>query len=175
MHTGTGAVEIINNEKLITAIFESCENITESTDRALRVMKFTIGTGLNMTPFVLHHARKLRTDPTNIVRERKSYLSDWSALSVLAPNRTKIPIYVCRDAEGEVSSNRIMARAKAEEKQLASAAKSPKKNVSKRYPFNFVEKNHNRESLESRFQRGIQTAICGTENNVRTDTGRIIY
>ena len=53
---------------------------------------------------------------------------------------------------------------------MASEAKSQKKEVPLRYPFNSVEKNHNRKSLESKFQPKIQIAISGTEN---TETGNI--
>ena len=52
---------------------------------------------------------------------------------------------------------------------------TPKKRNSVRYPFNFFEKRHNRKSLEGRFQSKIQTAIGGTENTVKTDTGRIVH
>ena len=62
----------------------------------------------------------------------------------------------------------MMARTKTEERQLASEAKSAKKKIPVRYPFNFVEKRHNRKSLEGRFQSQIQIAISGTENTVRT-------
>ena len=58
---------------------------------------------------------------------------------------------------------------------LAAKTKSPKKRNSVRYPFKFLEKRHNRKSLEERFQSKIHTAISGTENNVKTDTGRIIH
>ena len=43
-----------------------------------------------------------------------------------------------------------------------------------RYPFNFVEKNYNKKSLEGRFQNKIQTAVSGTESTIKTDTGKII-
>ena len=69
----------------------------------------------------------------------------------------------------------VMVRTKTEERQLASEAKSPKKKIAVRYPFNFVEKRHNRKSLEQRYQLKVQTAIGGTENTVRTDTGKIIH
>ena len=68
-----------------------------------------------------------------------------------------------------------MAKTKAEEKQANEGPKSPKKKSSVRYPFQFVEKNHNKKSLEGRFQKKIQTAIDGTENTVKTDTGKIIH
>ena len=129
--------------------------------------------GVKKTSFELHHGRKPRTELTNIVKDGKTYLSDWSELSVLAPTRPKIPIYVGRDAGGEITKHIVMARSKAEEKQTAEGVKSPKKN-SVSYPFQFVEKNHNKKSLERKFQNKIQTAISGTENTVKTDTGKII-
>ena len=102
-------------------------------------------------------------------------MSDWSELSVLAPNRPKIPIYVGRDDDGEITNHMLMARTKTEEQQLASDSKSPKKRNPVRYPFKLVEKRHNRKSLEGRFQSKIQTAISGTENTGKTDTGRNIH
>ena len=65
----------------------------------------------------------------------------------------------------------VMAGTKTEERQLTADSKSPKKRNSVRYPFKFLEKRHNRKSLECRFQTIIQTAISGTENTVNTDTG----
>ena len=176
IHTGNGTVEraIQTLKNLVIANMEDGENLTESVNRALRVMRFTVHTGLKKTPFELHHGRKPRTELTNIVKDGKTYLSDWSELSVLAPTRPKIPIYVGRDADGEITNHIVMARTKAEEKQTAEGAKSPKKKNSVSYPFLFVEKNHNKKSLEGKFQNKIQTAISGTENTVKTDTGKII-
>ena len=57
-----------------------------------------------------------------------------------------------------------------EERQLVSDAKSPKKKIAVRYPINFFQ---SRE--EGRFQSKIQTAISGTENTVKTDTGKSIH
>ena len=137
-------------------------------------MRFIVHTGLEKTPFELHHGRKPRTELTNIVKDGKTYLSDWSELSVLAPTRPKIPIYVGRDADDNITNHIVMARTKAEEKQTTEGAKSPKKKKSVSYPFQFVEKNHNKKSLEGKFQNKIQTAISGTGNTVKTDTGKIL-
>ena len=81
---------------------EDNTSLSESVNRALHVMRFTIHTGLKLTPFELHHGRKPRTELTNIVKDGKSYLSDWSELSVSASNNPKIPIYVGRDADGDM-------------------------------------------------------------------------
>ena len=141
MHTGNGTVEraIQTMKNRVLANMEDGNNLTESVNRALKVMRFTKHTGLKKTPFELHHGRKPRTELTNIIKDGKSFLSNWSELSVSAPNRPKIPIYV------------VMARTKTEERQLASESKSPKKRSSVRYPFKFLEKRHDRKSLEGRF------------------------
>ena len=177
LHTGNGVVEraiqILKN--LMLTILEEGRDLTESVNRALRVMHFTIHTGLKRTPFELHHGRKPRTELTNIVKDGKTYLSDWSEISISAPNKSKIPIYVGRDADGEITNHMVMARNKTEERQANEGPKSPKKKNSVSYPFKFVEKNHNKKSLEERFQNKIQTAIDGTEKTIKTDTGKIIH
>ena len=61
-------------------------NLSECVNRALRVMRFTIHKGLKLTPIELHHRRKPRTELTNIVTDGKLHLSNWSEMSVSAPN-----------------------------------------------------------------------------------------
>ena len=57
MHAGNGVVErsIQTLKNLIIANLEDGKNLTESKNQALRVMRFTIHTGLKFTPFELHH------------------------------------------------------------------------------------------------------------------------
>ena len=114
IHTGNGVVEraIQTLKNLVLTNMEDGKNLTESVNRALRVMRFTVHTGLKKTPFELHHGRKPRTELTNIVKDGKTFLSDWSELSISAPIRPKIPIYVGRDGEGEITNHIIMARNK---------------------------------------------------------------
>ena len=118
---------------------EEGTDLTESVNRALRVMRFTIHTRLKRTPFELHHGRKPKTELTNIVKDGKTYQSDWSEKSISA-NKPKIPIYVGRDADGEITNHMVMARTKTEKKQANEGPKSPKKKSSVSYPFKFVEK-----------------------------------
>ena len=96
IHTGNGMVEraIQTLKNLVLTIIEDGQNLTESVNRALRVMRFTVHTGLKKTPFELHHGRKPRTELTNIVKDGKTFLSDCSELSISAPIRPKIPIYM---------------------------------------------------------------------------------
>ena len=116
--------------------------------------------------------RKPRTELTNLVKDGKSFLSDWTELSVSAEKKPKVPIYVSRNEEGDVTNYLVMAKTKTEEKAVD---KPKKKNSVSEYPFNFVEKNHNRKSLEGRFQKKIQTAVSGTELTVTTESGKLIH
>ena len=50
---------------------EEGTDLTESVNRALRAMRFTIHTRLKRTPFELHHGRKPRTELTNIPKDGK--------------------------------------------------------------------------------------------------------
>ena len=118
MHTGIGVVErsIQTLKNLIITNLEDGKNVTESLNRALRVMRFTIHTVLKSTPFELHHGRKPRTELTNIIKDGKTFLSNWSEMNIFAPSRPKIPILVGRDADGEITNHIIMARNKTEER-----------------------------------------------------------
>ena len=78
-------------------------------------MRVTVHTGLKKTPFELNHGRKPRTELTNIIKGDRTNLSDWSQLS--APMSPKIPIYVHRDKNGEITNHIVMARTKAEKKR----------------------------------------------------------
>ena len=83
MHTDTVAAEraIQTLKNLIIANLEDDMCLTECVNRALNVLRFTIHTGLKTTPrFELHHGRKPRTELTNIIKEGKSFLSNWSEL-----------------------------------------------------------------------------------------------
>ena len=102
-------------------------------------MPFTTHTGLKRTPFELHHCIKPRTELTNIVRDGKTYLSNWSEIFYFS-TKPKIPILVDRDADGEITNLMALAKTKTEEKQTNKGQKSSKKKFSVRYPFKFVEK-----------------------------------
>ena len=98
IHTGTGVVEceIQTIKNLLVANSETNLCLTECVIRTIKVGRFTIHTGLKITPFELHHGIKPRIELTNLVEDCKSYLSDWSELCFSCEN-PKISIYVTRD------------------------------------------------------------------------------
>ena len=97
-------------------------------NRALNVMRFTINTGLKMTPFELHHGRKPKTELTKVMKTGKSLLYNWSETIISANTRPKIPIYVTRNGDGGFTTTSIWPEKKSEEKTLTE--NSPKKNFS---------------------------------------------
>ena len=150
-------------KNLLVANLEDNSCLIECVNRVLKVMRFTIHTGLKLTPFELHHG-KPRTELTNLVKDGKSFLSDWTELSVSAEKK--------RDDEGDVTNYLVMAKTMAEEKAVDKQPK--KKNSVSKYHFKLVEKNYDKKSLEGKFQKKIQTAISGTEHTVTTESGKVI-
>ena len=130
LHTGTGVVEraIQTLKILIIANMEDNKCLTECVTRAVNVMRFTLHTGLKITPFELQHGRKPRTELTNVMKTGKSFLSNWSEMFSPADNRTKLPVYVTGNGDGKVSNHIQMARTKTEEEVMA--GKSLKKKFS---------------------------------------------
>ena len=134
-------------------------------------MRFTIHTGLKVSPLELHHGRKPKTELTNIIKDKKSYLLDWTTLNVSEPWKQK-PIYVARNKKGEVTDHIIMARKR--KTPCCASRKSPKRRPVKpvsenfQYPCTFSEKRNQKKSLEGKYKEQPRIAIDGTEHTVRS-------
>ena len=79
-------------------------NLEEGNDSESikRVMCFTIHIGLKRTPFEIHHCRKPTTELTKIVEDGKhNYRIDQEYLFQHQPNKSKVPIFVDSDVDGE--------------------------------------------------------------------------
>ena len=111
LHTGTGlvkrAMQILMN--LIIANLQIRINFTGSINRALTKMRFTIHTGITVSPFHIHLGRKPRTRLINLDKDNKSYRSEWAKLNVSVP-RKQIPIYVARNEKRKVTDHIVMSR-----------------------------------------------------------------
>ena len=145
LHSGTGVVERAKQtlkNKIIPNLEEKMVS-TVSLNRALRVLPFTIRTGLEVSPFELHHGRKPTTELTNIIGGRKSYLSDRTTLNVSVPPK-RIPISMVRNEKGKVTGVSIRARKRKTPCWAShwSPKRRPVKPVSKsfQHPYTFFEK-----------------------------------
>ena len=88
------AIQTLTN--LIIASLEDKIGFTENKKRVLRVMWFSKHTGHKLSLVELHHARKLRTELTDIVKRNENYFSDWTTINVSVP-LNQIPIHVERN------------------------------------------------------------------------------
>ena len=103
LNTGTGLVEraIQTLKDLFNANLVDRIELTEIINQALRLMRFAIHTRFEVSPVEPQHGRKTRTELNIIIKDNKSYLSDWTTLNVSVPLK-QIPIYVARIVKGEV-------------------------------------------------------------------------
>ena len=95
-------------KNLITFNLEDKIRFTEYINRALRVMRFAIHSGIKVSPYELHHGRKPRTELANIVKDNKCHQSERKTINVSVPPQ-HIPIYVARNERGEVTDHIVMA------------------------------------------------------------------
>ena len=120
-------------KNLTLAILEDNQNLRESVNRALYVLRFTIHSEAKKTPFELHFGRTPRTKLSNL---KNSILVDSKDISV----------YITRNPTGQITDHLVMSKKKIAEPRYKrgmtfSQTKKPTSAVSKfEYPFKFYEK-----------------------------------
>ena len=125
LHTGTGLVErtIQSLKNLTLANLEDNQNLRESVNRALYVLRFTIHSETKKTPFELHFGRTPRTKLSNL---KNSISVDSKDLSV----------YITRNSTGQITDHLVMSKKKTAEPRYKrgmtfSQTKKPTSAVSK--------------------------------------------
>ena len=94
-----------------------------------------------------------------------------------------LSVYINWESAGKIFDHLVMSKKKTVESKLRrgmtfSQTKTPNSSVSMdefKYLFNFIEKNRNKGSLNSKFRNKIQTAISGTEHTVTTNKKKIVH
>ena len=98
-------------KNLLIDNFDYKVGFSQSTNRALKVLQFTIHTRTKINPFELRRGREPMTELSNTVKVNKSCLSDWTKLNILVTPK-QIEIYVGRNEKGEVMDHILIARKK---------------------------------------------------------------
>ena len=173
LHTGTGLVErTIQSLKNITKTnLEETQNLRESLNKALYVLRFTIHSQTKKTPFELHFGREPGTKLSNLK----------NAISV---DSKDLSVYITRNSAGEIIDHLVMSKKKTNDpkyrrgmtftqKQKPPNTVSNEKNTT--YPFTFLEKAHTKCSLGSKFKNKPPIAVLGTEHTVTTDKNKILH
>ena len=174
LHTGTGLVErtIQSLKNLIKANLEDTQNLRESLNKALYVLRFTFThTEMKKNPFEQHFGRKPRTKLSNLK----------NAISV---DCKELSVYITRNSTGEITDHLVMSKKKNNDPKYRRGMtftqnKKPSNTVSNEknhnYPFTFYEKAHTKNSLGSKFENKQQTAISGTKHTITTDKNKTIH
>ena len=158
LHTPTGLVERgvrSLKESMLTNLKDN-KSMNESIDLALEVMRMTPHTRLKKSAFELHFGRKPNTELSNLLGTNPN-------ANILA-NPETLQIYSFSN-KGQMAD--ILP--------MRSTKRSAKDNVSKTYPFKFLERNPNAKSFDSKYKENVQTAINGTDHTITTQDNRIIH
>ena len=150
---------------------EETQNLRESLNKALYVLRFTIHSETKKTPFEFQFGREPGTKLSNL---KNAYSVDSKDLSV----------YITRNSAGEITDHLVMSKKKINDakyrrgmtftqKQKQSNTVSNEKNTN--YPFSFFEKAHTKCSLGSKFKKIPLIAVSGTKHTVTTDKNKILH
>ena len=173
LHTGTGLVErtIQSLKNLTKTNLEETQNLRESLNKALYILRFTTHSEIKKTLFELHFGREPGTKLSNLK----------NAISV---NSKDLSAYITRNSAGEITDHLVMSKKKTNDpkyrrgmtftqKQKPSNTVSKGKNTN--YPFTFFEKTHTKCSLGSKFKNKPLIAVSGTKHTILTDKNKILH
>ena len=150
---------------------EETQNLRESLNKALYVLRFITHSEIKKTPFELNFGREPGT--------KLSYLKH--SISV---NSKDLSVYITRNSAGEITDHLVMSKKKTNDPKYRrgmtfTQKQKPSNTVSKEkstnYPFTFFEKTHTKCSLESKFKNTPLTAVSGTKHTVTTDKNKILH
>ena len=173
LHTGTGLVErtIQSLKNLTKTNLEETQNLRESLNKALYVLRSTTHSEIKKTPFKLQFGREPGTKLSNLK----------NAISV---NSKDLSVYITRNSAGEMTDHLVMSKKKTNDpkyrrgmtftqKQKPSNTVSKGKNTN--YPFTFFERTNTKCSLGSKFKNKHLIAVSGTKHTVTTDKNKMLH
>ena len=103
LHTGTGQVgrTIWSIKSLTRANMTDGLSFEEGVQLAIRTLRQTPHTRLNMTPFQMHYGRKPRTAKTNFIEQSQCLLSDWKKIltNYISAQSSELQVFTINDSE----------------------------------------------------------------------------
>ena len=79
-------------------------------DLAIKTVRQTPHSKLNMTPFQMHFGRKPRTAITNLIGRPESFLSNWekTLTNYVLAQPTELQMFTINDSEGEMADYMVL-------------------------------------------------------------------
>ena len=112
LHTGTGSVDgTIRTIKSFTrANMADVLSFEDSVQLAIKTIKQTPPSKLNMSTFQLHLGRRPRTALTNLVGKPECLLSNWkkTLTNYISAQPTELQVFTINDSEGEMADYMVL-------------------------------------------------------------------
>ena len=112
LHTGTGLVErtIRTIKSLTRTNIENGLIFEDSVELAIKAIRQTPHSRLNMTPFPMHLGRKPRTAHTNLIRNSECLLFIWkrTLTNYISAQPTELQVFTINDSDGEIADYMVL-------------------------------------------------------------------
>ena len=169
LHTGTGQVErtIRTNKSLTRANMADGLTFEESVILAIKTIRQTPHSKLNLAPFQMHFGRKPRTAINNLIGQPECLLSNWkkTLTNYISAQRTELQMFTINDSEGEMTDYIVLNDSKKKARSVSPEFKQ----------YQFFEK-EKPNALKCRFKTNkMLTAIKETKHTITTSEGKTIH
>ena len=170
LHTGTGQVErtIRTIKSLTRANMADGLTFEEGVNLAIKTIRQTPHSKLNMTPFQMHFGRKPRTAITNLIGWPECLLSNWkkTLTNYVSAQPTELQMFTINDSEGEMADYMILNDSKKKARSVSREFKQ----------YQFFEKENKPNAMKCSFKTNrMLTAVNETKHTITTSEGKVIH
>ena len=140
----------------------------DSVQLAIKTIRETPHSRLNMTPFQMHLGKKPRTALTSTIGKSECLLSNWkrTLTNYISAQPTELQVVTINDAEGEMADYLVLNDSRKRNRLVSREFKK----------YQFLEKENKPNSMKCGFKTNkILTAIKETDHTVTTSDGRTIH
>ena len=140
----------------------------DSVQLAIKTIRQTPHSRLNMTPFQMHLGKKPRTALTNIIGKPECLLSNWkkTLTNCISAQPTELQVVTINDAEGEMADYLVLNDTRTRNRSVGREFKK----------YQFLEKENKPNSMKCGFKTNeTLTAITETDYTVTISDGGTIY
>ena len=140
----------------------------ESVQLAVKTIRQTPHSKLNLTPFQLHFRRKLRTATTNMIGQPSCRLSNWKKIvtNFISAQPTELQVITIHDSDGEMADYLVLNENKKRPRSVSQNFKL----------YQFSKKEYKLNAMKCRFKvNKTLTAVQETGHTITTADGKIIH
>ena len=140
----------------------------EGVKMAIKTIRQTPHSKLNMTPFHKHYGRKPRTAISNLIGRPECLLSNWkkTLTNYVSAKPTELQMFTINDSEGEMADYLILNDSKKRNRSVSKEIKQ----------YQFFKKEDKPNAMKCRFKTNkILTAVNETKHTITTSDGKIIH